>query len=107
LLRHVRKMQVLYSKRRQALLRSLEKHFGARATVFGEEAGMHALVQFHTPIGETEIIARAKAAGVGLVGTSKYYDGGPVHHAEFMMGYADLTEQKIEEGIKRLASILI
>jgi GntR family transcriptional regulator/MocR family aminotransferase len=106
LLRHVRKMQVLYAKRRLALLRSLEKHFGSRATVFGEEAGMHALVQFETSLSETEIITRAKAVGVGLVGTSSYYVGGPVHNAEFAMGYADLTELKIEEGVKRLAAII-
>jgi len=107
LLRHVRKMHVLYAKRRQALMRSLEKHFGPRATVFGEEAGMHALVQFETGLSETEIIYKAKTVGVGLVGTSRYYVGGPVHQAEFMLGYADLTEQRIEEGIKRLASILL
>src|SRR5215469_3508149 len=44
--RHIRRMHRLYGLRREALLDSLHKHFGDRAKVLGDAAGMHAMVRF-------------------------------------------------------------
>src|SRR5262245_35577676 len=43
--RHLRRMRTLYDKRRQALSRALETHFGDRVTILGDNAGMHLMTR--------------------------------------------------------------
>jgi GntR family transcriptional regulator/MocR family aminotransferase len=105
--RHVRKMHSVYAKRRQCLLSALKTNFGERATILGDQSGMHVLVRFDTYLPEPDLTQKARSVGVGLLGTSTYYVGGPSHPAEYMLGYADLNESKIEEGIRRLAAIML
>ena len=96
--RHVRRMRRLYSLRREALLDSLERHFGASATARGEAAGMHVMVRFDDPrIGE-----RAARNGVQLTSADEYYLTQPPG-GEFVLGFACLGERTIRDGIKRLA----
>jgi GntR family transcriptional regulator/MocR family aminotransferase len=67
--RHVRRMRRLYAMRRRALLETLSQYFGERATILGDEAGMHVLVKFRDIIGEPD----PQTAGVRMVGATKYY----------------------------------
>lgn len=106
MLRHVRKMQALYAKRRECLIGTLEKYFAQRATIFGDEAGMHILVRFQTKLSDAEIVRRAQEAGVGVLSSAPYYAKQPPQPAEIIMGFADLSEAKIEEGVRRLATII-
>jgi GntR family transcriptional regulator/MocR family aminotransferase len=75
----------------------LSKHFGSRATVSGDDAGMHVLVRFHG----TSVTERALANKVTLLSSAPYYLGaGPPD--EFVFGFSSLTERAIREGIRRL-----
>lgn len=96
--RHIRRMRRLYGSRRQALLESLDKHFGDRAQVVGDAAGMHAMVR----IDDAGVVARAARNKVQLRGTADYYLGGAPHN-EYVFGFATLSERAIREGIKRIA----
>lgn len=103
--RHIKRMRALYEERRAALVNSLNKHFGERAVIRGDNAGLHLLVQLKTKMSDIEITQRAAKAGVGIISTAEYYSGkGP--SGEFILGYGNLTERKIEEGVKRLAKAL-
>ena len=53
--RHIRRMRRIYELRRATLVEALQTHFGDRASVLGEAAGMHAYVRFDDP----DIAARA------------------------------------------------
>ncbi len=103
--RHLRRMRMLYDKRRQALVRALELHFGDNAKVLGENAGMHLTVRLRTKFGDDEVVRRASEVGVGLVSAKIYYLTEP-HSDEFVLGYAGLSERKIREGVRRLAKAL-
>lgn len=103
--RHVRRMRTVYAARRTAFLDAIEKHLGSNAEVFGAESGLHMLLRLRSELGSAELVQRAREAGVGLIATTEYYSG-PPREAEFVLGYADLNERKIEEGVKRLARIL-
>jgi GntR family transcriptional regulator / MocR family aminotransferase len=51
------------------------------------------------------VVSRARAEGVGLVSANLYY----LHNGrrdEFVLGYASLSERKIQEGVRRLAKII-
>lgn len=107
--RHVRRMRSLYAQRRNALLQAINTHLHGLADVCGYESGLHVLLRSKTGIPTEEILKRAQEAGVGLISTWRYYTGlheSQLPQGEFVLGYADLTESRIEEGIKRLAGCL-
>jgi GntR family transcriptional regulator/MocR family aminotransferase len=103
--RHLRRMRALYDRRRQKLVNALQTHFGARMTILGENSGMHLMIRLRSPWGNEEVIRRGAAAGVGLLSARMYYlrQGG---RDEFVIGYAMLSERKIQEGVRRLAKAL-
>ena len=96
--RHVRRMRRLYAMRRHALLETLNHHFGERATILGDEAGMHVLVKFRDIIGEPD----PKTAGVRMVGATKYYYSSRPK-GEFVMGFTAVSDRGLREGVRRLA----
>jgi len=103
--RHLRRMRTLYDRRRQALVHALETHFGDRVTIMGENAGMHLMIRLSGKLSDDEVERRARLAGVGLVSARLYYLGGN-RGDEFVLGYAGLSERRIQEGVRRLAKIL-
>ena len=96
--RHIRRMRRLYGRRREVLVEALAKHFGSRATVLGDEAGMHVLVRFE----DASVAERALANKVTLASASQYYLGA-APQTEFVFGFSSLGERAIREGIRRLA----
>ena len=104
--RHIRRMRNLYDRRRQTLMDALVRHLGQRVTILGENAGIHLMVRLHTHLSDKEIVAKAAQQGVELVNAQRYYIEG-AGKCEFVIGYSDLTEAKITEGICRLAQVLV
>jgi len=96
--RHIRRMRRLYGMRRAALLSSLRRHFGDRAQVLGDAAGMHAMVRFH----DVDIVGQASRNKVELVNADSYYLTQPPGN-EFVFGFSGLPERSIREGIRRLS----
>src|SRR5262245_43837019 len=97
--RHVRRMRRLYKRRRDVLLESLDRHFGRRASVRGDAAGLHMTVRCS---GGDGLAARAAQRGVHLSSSDIYYMGKPVRN-EFILGFSGESERTIREGIERLA----
>jgi len=103
---HLRKMRSIYDKRRQTLVNCLKEHFGKSAEILGEKAGIHLMVRLNTNFSDEEIIQRAAKNGLGIMSANPYYL--TTHPpGKFIFGYGELTEMQLQEGIKRLASIII
>jgi DNA-binding transcriptional MocR family regulator len=81
------------------MVASLSRHFGVKAQVLGDEAGMHALVRFD----DDSIAARAVVARVQLASSEGYYQGEAPKN-EFVFGFSCVTESQIREAIRRLAA---
>lgn len=97
--RHIRRMRHAYELRRTALVESLEMHFGSRAIVLGEAAGMHAYVRIDDP----GLLARARCNKVLLRKADEYFIG-PAPESDYIFGFSMLSERTIRKGIKRLAN---
>ncbi|WP_026734824.1 MocR-like pyridoxine biosynthesis transcription factor PdxR [Fischerella sp. PCC 9605] len=103
--RHLRRMRLYYDQRRQVLVQAIKVHLGERATILGENAGIHLIVRLHTNLSDEDIIHRARRVGVGMVTTKPYYlQAAP--SGEFIFGYSALTVQQLEEGIHKLTEVL-
>ena len=81
------------------LVESLERHFSNRAHLIGDPAGMNLMVRFD----DSSIAERAAANKVELVNTAPYYFA-KAPRGEYLLGFSQLGERTIREGIKRLAS---
>ena len=103
--RHLRRMRALYDRRRQKLVTCLRTHFRDRVDILGENSGMHLMIRLRTRWSSEEVERRAFAAGVGMV-DARIYRLLESHRNEFVLGYAALSERRIQEGIRRLAAAL-
>nr|WP_322720424.1 PLP-dependent aminotransferase family protein [Nostoc sp. ChiQUE02]MDZ8233487.1 PLP-dependent aminotransferase family protein [Nostoc sp. ChiQUE02] len=104
--RHIRRMRALYDQRRQTLVQSLFSYFGDKIEISGENAGMHLMVKINTELTDDQIVQLAALAGVSIgAAYPQYLKHSP--GSEFILGYAELNEQKIQEGVRRLAQVIL
>lgn len=100
--RHVNKMRKKYKLKHDTMLRAL-KVFEHQISISGEYAGLHMVVEFHIPCTEEELIAQAAKCGVKLYGLSRYYIGERnVSGPTILMGFANLSKEKIVQGINKI-----
>jgi len=103
--RHLRQARRRYRMRRDTLVAAVAEHLeGAHVT--GLAAGLHAIVRLGRPIDGLALMQAARRHSVGLypLGYS-YVDPRPFDDG-LVLGYANLAEPAIEEGIRRLALVL-
>jgi GntR family transcriptional regulator / MocR family aminotransferase len=98
--RHIRRMRQTYGLRRTALVESLQTHFGSKACVLGEAAGMHAYVR----IADGDLSSRARRNKVQLREAREYFSGDAPEDT-FLLGFSMLSERSIREGIRRLSPV--
>lgn len=106
--RHINKARKIYKSRHDKLISSL-KVFGDKVKIMGGNAGMHLMVKFKLDMTEEEVVSRAEKSGIKLVGLSKHRIGENPEGGEayILIGYGNISEDRIEEGIKILAKNLI
>jgi GntR family transcriptional regulator/MocR family aminotransferase len=97
--RHIRRMRRVYKRRRDALLDALDRHFGRRAVVRGDAAGLHLTVRFSNA---RNLRTRAEQNGVGLSSSNIYYYSTPVPD-EFILGFSAESERALRESVRRIA----
>jgi GntR family transcriptional regulator/MocR family aminotransferase len=103
---HVRKARRHNARRRAALLDALQVEFKNALRIEGAEAGLHVVVWFLelTPSMATSFIERSSQLGVGIYSIAPHYfgQGQDLNCLGLVMGYASLTEQQIDRGVKLL-----
>lgn len=104
--RHIRRMRKIYEERREALVRSLDQHFGDSVRVVGQSAGLHVLIEFVTDKSMKQIVERAAAVGVGLLPTMHVSPTEHLKTVSFILCYGALTPEQIDEGIRRLKGVI-
>ncbi|MBK5897913.1 MocR-like pyridoxine biosynthesis transcription factor PdxR [Catonella massiliensis] len=106
--RHINKARKIYKSRHDKLISSL-KVFGDKVKIMGGNAGMHLMVKFKLDMSEEEVVSRGEKSGIKLVGLSKHRIGENPEGGEayILIGYGNISEDRIEEGIKILAKNLI
>jgi len=104
--RHVRRMRAIYKKKHDALLRAVDRHFGTRADVVGQGAGLHVVLQLPegTP-GETEIIERARQKGIRLFPFSATCATGEPASTRLLLGFGGMSASELERGIALLSRV--
>lgn len=99
--RHLNRMRANYKAKHDVILNEIRQLKGF--TISGENAGIHLLLTAKGRESEEELIRKADARGVRVYGLSEYYIGEPERdRATIILGYANMTERAIIEGIQLL-----
>jgi GntR family transcriptional regulator / MocR family aminotransferase len=105
--RYLRRAGNRNAAKRRALIGALRQHFGDRVQIAGENTGVHLVVWLNDvrPRDLAAVIARARAAGVGLYSIAPFYTS-PPPRAGLLFGYASLSEAEIRAGVRRVAEVV-
>lgn len=99
--RHLRRMRVLYEKRRDALLDAGRRDLSGLIELEPADAGMHLVGWLPPGRDDVAVAERAVANGVRCVAVSSLRVRAAGRGA-LLLGYAAAREDEIEEGVRRL-----
>jgi GntR family transcriptional regulator/MocR family aminotransferase len=99
--RHLRRVRPIYRARRDALLRSLERHLPELRPI-GASAGLHVLAWLPSGIDERRVVDEAARRGLGVYGLRVYWMTPSDAREGLLFGYAGLSEPAIDEGVQIL-----
>ena len=102
--RYLRRLRRRNAIRREVLLEGISKHLAPRVEMTGDQSGAHVVLWPSKRISEAAAIARAAAVDVGIYGTAHCYLD-PPPRTGLVLGYANLNEREIREGISRLREV--
>ena len=110
--RHVRRMRRENERRRTALLDAVARYLPGDAEVAGTAAGLHVVLwlPFLRPKDEPTLVAAARGKGVGVYPVSPLFakpqSHGQPRPAGLILGYASLTTEQIQQGMRILAKVM-
>ncbi|MEN6328184.1 MAG: PLP-dependent aminotransferase family protein [Syntrophomonas sp.] len=104
--RHIAKMKKVYKRRQEAILKGCGSYFPERVKVTGNSTGLHLIVEFNDVIFTDEVLGKLKKAGVNVYPVEMYAVNKGCYNNKIMLGYGNVNEEEIIEGIKRIKSVL-
>lgn len=102
---HVAKIKELYKKRRDLMCDSMKEYFPEGIPFTYPEGGLFTWVTLPEGMDAKELMPKVLAKNVAYVPGGPFYPhGGNANH--FRLNYSNMPEERIVEGIKRLAEVL-
>ena len=101
--RHLNRVRNVYKQRRDALVTALQNSpLADRFQIIGENAGLHFLLQVNLPQTEEELVAKAAAADIQIVGLKNFCYRERKAAPVLVMGFADLTPEEAPQVVDTL-----
>jgi len=100
--RHIKKMRITYKHKINGLVEELNKQFGEKITILGEQSGLYILVKVHTQLSEEQLIQNAEQHGIKVYPTSPYFLQQPSSVPIIQLGFSKLTMEEIILGVQLL-----
>lgn len=105
--RHVKKMRLLYARRRTMLAAQLQRAFGEAVHIELRSGGMHLIAGFEGLGSDTALSLRAQEAGLNCRALSERYAGKPALDG-LLMGFANIvSEAEAKRLVERLRRALL
>ncbi len=102
---HIRKIRKAYKEQRDLMVSLIEEQFPGEIKCTKPEGGMFLWITLPENISSMELFNRAIKENVAFVPGSPFYVGGGGENT-LRLNFSNSDEEKIEEGIKRLAGII-
>jgi GntR family transcriptional regulator/MocR family aminotransferase len=104
--RHIRKMRLLYSERRTALVDSIREQLGPELEIHGSQAGMHLTVTLPSGYSDREIAVRAAGKGLWLWPLSPSYLSQPARDG-FILGFGNTPAEDMPRTVGQLRAHML
>jgi GntR family transcriptional regulator / MocR family aminotransferase len=106
--RHLRKISLSSKRKHDVLIHTIHELMGDKVIIHGKNAGLHILLEFNNGLSEVELIERAKNYGVIVSPVSVFWMR-PEKYSNNMilLGYGEMPEGEIVEGIRTLKNALL
>lgn len=102
--RHLRKMRTIYKRKHDALIQSINRHFGNRVNILGQGAGLHVVLELvDNSLDEKELINRAWEKNVRVFPISDTYQCSNQYPLRVMLGFGRMNPEELEKGIELLS----
>ena len=102
---HVERLKEVYRKRRNLMLETMEETFPKEAKYTYPEGGLFTWVELPDYINTRDLMVKAVENNVAFVPGGSFYPNGS-HENTMRLNYSNMSEEKIVEGIKRLAQVI-
>jgi GntR family transcriptional regulator/MocR family aminotransferase len=99
--RHLKKMRLLYARRRAWLAEALRENFGERIEIDQARGGMHLVVRIRARLGDRELARRAREAGFNCTPLSERYAKAVREQKGLLMGFTNVTSFEGASDIAR------
>ncbi|WP_416150273.1 PLP-dependent aminotransferase family protein [Salipaludibacillus sp. HK11] len=103
--KHVVKMRKLYKRKRDFLIKCLKNEFGDQIKILGASTGIHLVAQFNLNF-SIKILDEIKRNGVSILPVENHALVKGQHNNKLIFGYGNLTEEDLEEGVRRLRTVV-
>ncbi len=103
--KHLNRMRKIYKGKHDCMLACIAQYFpDDLVDISGDYAGLYVLFRYHGSRTAKAIEAQAEKNGIELRSLKEYYSSPPADYLPtYLLGFANLSEEKIEEGIRCLA----
>lgn len=104
--KHLNRMRKIYKGKHDRILQCVQQHFPSDLVeIFGDHAGLYVLLRYHGLLPEEVIESEARKNGIELRSLKGYYSSLPADYLPtYLLGFANLSEERIDEGIQCLAT---
>ena len=100
--KHIRRMRKVYRRKMELLKQELAYHLGGFCEVIGTNAGLYVLLKIETTISEEELIMKAKQQNVIVYPGDELFVDAYTSARFILLGFANLSEEQIVEGVEAL-----
>ncbi|MFF2090876.1 PLP-dependent aminotransferase family protein [Paenibacillus sp. NPDC058174] len=105
--RHIARMKRIYGKRRNHLITALAAAFGSRTAISGDAAGLHLIAKLSGCKFDSSQAAKLQEKNIKIYPAEKYTIAKGKYEESLIMGFGNVTETQITEGIQTIADILL
>src|SRR5262249_40010056 len=103
--RHLRRMRTLYATRLSALMRAVREHAPDLLEIAELEGGVNRVAWLPPGLSDTEAVTALSPEGFACLPLSEFRLR-PGGRGGLVLGFAGMTEEDIENGVRRMADIL-
>jgi len=101
---HLRRARIFYKKKHEVMLQAIKQHFGNKAKVIGQGAGLHIVIELPNSIkNDAKFTDKARQQEVHLLPFSGFYASGRPRNNRLVLGFGGIPIGKIPQGIELLS----
>ena len=104
--RYIAKSRRVYQEKRRILTAALSRYFGDGVSVKGSATGIHLVAEFSGVCFDSEMFKRLKNGGVRFYPIDDHTLTKGLYNHSLMIGYGNLTSVQIEEGVRRIHTVI-